>query len=147
MPVEIDASALADGFEDMSRDVAMEAANRWFSWSQELFLEGGDEEGYDIFPVVQAARPPEWIDDAARFVYPHEATVFFEKGTTAHEVEANQAETLAFEWEDAPPEVRDMFEETFPTVFFPTVSVDGIERIGGIERSRQRTVRWLESQR
>lgn len=146
MPVHVDADDLAVTVENLSRDIAMEAANRWFSWSQEIFTEGGDQEGYDIFPVVQSARPPEWTEDGAEFVYPHEATQFFEKGTTAHEIEANQGDVLAFEWEDAPAEVRDMFEETFPTVFFPSVTVDGIERIGGIERGRQRTVQWLESQ-
>lgn len=140
----IDTSDLEDGMAELGRELAMEAANRWFSWSQEIFLEGGDQHGYDIFPVVQAAHPPEWAGDEVEFVYPHDATVFFEKGTTAHEVEANQADVLAFEWEDAPPEVRDMFEETFPTVFFPSVEVEGIERIGGIERGRQRTLRWME---
>lgn len=146
MGVELDPSELTVAAEGMGKDLAMEAGNRWFSWSQEIFTEGGDKHGYDIFPVVQSARPPEWAGDAAKFVYPHDATEFFEKGTTAHEVEANQADVLAFEWEDAPPEVRDMFEETFPTVFFPSVEVEGIERIGGIERGRQRTVRWLERQ-
>lgn len=144
MPVDLETETLTVAAEEFSDDLASEAARRWFSWSQEIFQAGGDEHDYEIFPIVKSAQKPERTSEGYHFVYPHEATVFFEKGTTHDEaIQATEAETLAFEWEDAPPEVRRMYEETFPLVFMPESHPDGIERIGGIEKGRQRTIRWM----
>jgi len=133
--MDIDISALEEEFEDLSREQAMEAANRAFSSSQETLTKGGDSEGYEVFPVVQSGTPPQWddVEGVARFEYSHPAAYFFEVGTQTHEIVAEDG-MLAFEWPDAPPEVRDMFESTFPTVFFKSVEVDGIERLDYVKQ-------------
>lgn len=144
----IDTTELEAEFEAMSRDVAEEAAGRWFSGSQEALYRGGNEHDYDVAPVAQAASPPQWDDTKGGFVfeYFHTAAEYFEFGTAPHEITPSQADVLAFEWPDAPPEIQEMFEDTFPTVFFPKVEVEGIEAIHYVERGRQQAVAWLEGQ-
>lgn len=143
--MEIDTSELEAEFADLSREQAMEAANRAFSSSQEILQDEGDSRGYEAFPVVESGTPPVWDDSegVARFEYSHPASYYWEVGTQTHEIVAEDG-MLAFEWPDAPPEVQDMFEATFPTVFFKSVEVEGIDRMdyvkGGIEDARD----WLE---
>jgi len=143
--MEIDTSELEETFAGLSRQQAMEAANRAFSSSQETLQEEGDERDYEAFPIVESGTPPVWdeSEDAARFEYSHPAAYFWEVGTQTHEIVAEDG-MLAFEWPDAPAEVQDMFEETFPTVFFKSVEVEGIDRMdfvkGGIEDARD----WWE---
>lgn len=148
MTAEIDTSDLQEGLEAMSREEAREAAGRWFSTSQEVLYEKGDEHDYDVASVAQAALPPQWDSsrDGYVFEYLHHATRFFNDGTAPHEVEAQQADFLAFEWEDAPPEIQEMFEETFPTVFFKSVEVDGIPALRFFEAGQQEAERYLEGQ-
>lgn len=143
--MEIDTSELEAEFAALSREQAMEAANRAFSSSQEILQKEGDSRGYEAFPVVESGFPPEWDESegVARFGYTHPASYYWEVGTQTHEIVADDG-MLAFEWPDAPPEVRDMFESTFPTVFFKSVEVEGIDRMdfvkGGIEDARD----WWE---
>lgn len=146
MPIEGGITELRDEFENISREEALEAANRWFSKSQDLLYEGGDDYDYEVFPVAQSGAPPEFDDSVQgyAFAYPHPAAWYFEVGTEPHTIEATNAEMLAFEWPDAPAEVREMFEDTFPTVFFKEVEVSGIERIGYVERARADAERYLE---
>lgn len=143
---EIDIGALLDGFEDLARDEAREAANRAFSRSQEELFEAGDAEDYDVFPVAQSGQPPQWDRSRQGFVfsYPHEAAIFFEVGTEPHEIEAVRAEMLQFEWPDAPAEVRDMFEATFPTVFFSSVDHPGTPALGYVQAGMDDATRYLE---
>lgn len=133
---EIDAGPLFDALEATGRDGARDISNRWFSNSQEKLRKRGDEAGYEYFPILQAAQPPQWTGEAMRFVYPHEGGEYMEFGTEAHTITAKNADMLAFEWEDAPPEVREMFEDTFPTVFFKTVEVEGVDELRYIRDSR-----------
>lgn len=148
MPVNIDTSELKAEYENLSREQAREAAGRWFSSSQEELLAGGDDHGYDVFSVAQAASPPEWdaSEDGFVFSYFHPAALFFEDGTEPHEITPSAADALVFEWPDAPPEIREMFADTFPTVFLPKVNVEGIEAIDYFEKGRQEALRWLEGQ-
>jgi len=145
MGIEIESGALEVALRDLGRERAMEAANRAFSWSQETLSEGGDEHGYETYPVVQSGTPPQWDEQrgGAVFDYHHPAAYYFEVGTQTHEIVAD-GETLAFEWPDAPPEVQEMFESTFPTVFFPRVKVSGIERIDYVKSGLNDAGRWLE---
>ena len=152
------AEATAEGFEETlearSKELAMEAANRWFSAANEALLQAGDQLDYDMFPVVQGAQPPQWDPQAgaARMTWSHRASVFFEHGTTAHEIEGDPL--LAFEWEEMATEefadtgktFKKVFSETWPTVFFPSVEVAGIPRIGYVEHGRRKSARWLQSQ-
>lgn len=147
MPVE--GNTFVEAFEDIADEEAKEAAGRWFSASQErLYSEGGDED-YQISSVAQTATPPQRDKTTGgwRFTYPHPAAEYFEWGTEPHVVEADEADVLAFEWPDAPAEVREMFEDTFPTVFFPRVEVDGVERLDFVGGTRQKAERYLEGRR
>lgn len=147
---EVEADNLDVVMEDVSQEAVMEAANRWFSKSNDHLLRGGDEHDYDVFPVVQAAQPPQWDGEAAVMAWPHRASIFFEHGTTRHEVEGDPI--LAFEWEEMRGEefgdTGQTFEEvfdTFPTVFLPSVTVEGIPRIGFAAEGRREAARWLQS--
>lgn len=144
MPVDVDTDELAVAMADLSKEEAGEAARRWSSRSQEVLTSEGSDEDYEVFPVVQSFQPAEWTGDAWRFTILHRAARYFEFGTTQHEIKAQDAETLAFEWPDAPQEVRDMFEATFPMVFFPRTEVDGITALHYLERGKQAARRWLE---
>jgi len=143
--MELNTDALEAEFGALSREQAMEAANRAFSSSQETLQSEGDSEGYEVFPVVQSGTPPQWDDtqQAARFEYSHPASYFFEVGTQTHEIVADDG-MLAFEWPDAPQEVQDMFESTFPTVFFKSVEVDGIERLDYVKEGLTDARDWWE---
>lgn len=147
MGFEIDSSDLEEAFGDLSEEAAEEAAGRWFSASQERLLEAGDAEEYDAFPVAQAGQPPARIEDGYEFAYPHIASGFFNNGTEPHEIEAKRAEFLAFEWPDAPIAVQEMFEDTFPTVFFKSVRHPGTPALRYMERGRDEAIRGMEGQR
>lgn len=144
MPDDIDTSDLATEFEALSRDEAMEAANRWYSTSQEALFAGGDEHGYEVENVARGALPPQWDSSLGGFAfhYPHEASRYFNAGTAPHEIEGDP--TLVFPWEEAPQEVREKFEDTFPIVFLPKVDVDGIEAIRYFERGEQAALKYWE---
>ena len=82
---------------------------------------------YDVEPVTESVV----IDDVerrrgaltVRWVWEHDAAPFFHFGTSDHVVDG---EPLAFEWPDAPREVQEQFEDTFPTVFFQQTEPRGI---------------------
>lgn len=150
---DVEADDLELALQDVSKEAVMEAANRWFSASNESLLSAGDDLEYDVFPVVQSAQPPQWDarQEAAVMSWPHTASLFFENGTTKHEVEGDPL--LVFEWEEMRGEefadTGKAFEEvfdTFPTVFLPKVEVDGIPRIGFGASGRRTAARWLQQQ-
>lgn len=149
MSFEIDdTTTLKVAVRDLGREQALEAANRAFSRSQEVLTQSGDELGYEVFPVVQSGVPPQWdgSEGAVRFAYTHEAAPLFEDGTQTHEIVADDG-YLAFEWPDAPPEVKEMFESTFPTVFFKSVEVDGIEPIRFVDEGLSEAAAAMEGDR
>ena len=133
---EIDASELNDALGELTKEQARDIANRWFSRSQEMLFQGGDEAGYEIQSVAQSGAPPQWDGDAWRFGYTHIASEYFEFGTDAHTITPTNAEYLRFEWEDAPQEIRERFSETFPVVFFKEVDVEGIDALRFVRDSR-----------
>lgn len=137
----------------VAREFAMEAANRVFSHANETLLSAGDDLEYEVFPVAQSAIAPQWEDreQAAVMEWPHRAARFFNDGTTAHEVEGDPL--LVFEWEEMRGEefadTGKTFEEVFddfPTVFLPRVNVDGIERIGFVDKGLREGARWASRQ-
>lgn len=146
MGFEIENSDVGVAVKDVSRDLAFEAARRANTAGQEILQAEGDELDYETFPVVQSATRAQWDDarDAYVFGYTHPAARFFNDGTQTHEIVADEAEVLAFEWPDAPPEVQEMFESTFPTVFFPSVEVEGLPAIRYVERGLRQGLKWLE---
>jgi len=133
--MEIDDDELEAFFEDASKDVAREGANRWFSKSQEILLEEGDSREWDVFPVVQSGVPPFWDSDAEgfRFGYTHIAAPFFEYGTAPHEIRATNADYLAFPGENG------------ETVFRKSVQHPGTPALRYMEKSKQRMMREMEN--
>ena len=142
MTVDIDTSDLEAAFEDLSKEQARELAGRWFSNSSELLLEEGDDREYETSPVAQSGLPPQWDDTRGGwvFAFPHVAARFFNDGTETHTIEPTNADWLAFEWPDAPPEIQDQFESTFPTVFFKEVEVEGLPALRYMERGRDQAI-------
>ena len=145
MGFELDTSELEVAVEELGRERAVEAADRASTTSQEILLEEGDDREYEVFPIVQSATPGQWDESrgAAVFEYSHRAAVFLHDGTQTHEIVADDG-VLAFEWPDAPQEVQDMFESTFPTVFFPSVEVEGLPALKYAERGLSEAADWLE---
>lgn len=137
-----------EAFDDLAREATKEAANRWFSWSQERLYQKGDQHDFNVSGVAQSGQPPQWSDQDGGFVfrYGHYAAPFFEMGAKPHEIEAQDAEMLAFEWPDAPAEVQEMFSDTFPTVFFESVDHPGMPELRFLRDSRERVRAWARNQ-
>lgn len=109
--------------------------------SHETLRSVGATEDYDVEPVIDALGPVETerTRDSVivRYGWEHEAAPYFEWGTRPHTVEGQPI--LSFIWEDAPPEVREQFEDTFPRVFFSSVEVAGIEETAFVRTG----IQWL----
>ncbi|UIO98895.1 hypothetical protein Hbl1158_10150 [Halobaculum sp. CBA1158] len=147
MGFDIDTTELSAAAGELSDEIAREVANRWFSYSQESLQDAGDTLDYEVFPVVQSGIPPERDGTGYSFYYTHLASPFFHDGTKPHEIRAKRGEFLAFEWPDAPADVQQMFEDTFPTVFFKEVQHPGTPALRFVSgRPRTRAQRWAEDQ-
>lgn len=154
MPVEIRSDDLALEFEALARDEAKQAANRWFSTSQEALFAAGDEHDYEVQDVDRAAMPPQWDSGAGGFVmhWPHIASQWFNAGTAPHEVSGDPV--LAFEWEEMKGEefgdtgktFDEVYSDTWPVVFLPEVEVSGIEALRYYERGEEAALRYYERQ-
>jgi|GEM_PF-2252089 len=148
---EIESDELVLGLEEVSEEAALELTNRWFSYSQEELYEQGDEHGYDVASVAQAAVPPEWDDQegAGTFAYMHEAAQYFEFGAKEHEIEAVNAEYLAFDWPEMAGEpfgntgltFDEVFESSWPTVFFKSITHPGMPALRFLRGTREDVAR------
>lgn len=144
MPDNVDARGLEAAFEGLAHDEAMDMANRWFSAATEHLYEGGDELDYDVQNVAQSGVPPQDEGDEIVFKFIHPASRFFNDGTDDHPVVGN--DTLAFEWPEVANEefgdtgktFKEVYADTWPTVFMPAVNVSGIEAIKFMEKGRAR---------
>lgn len=153
MGFEVDTSELEVAVVEFGRDRAMEAARRANSASQEILLSEGDERDYEVFPIVQSAQPAEWDSsrEAAVFDYTHRAAQFLHDGTQTHPVVAD-GQTLAFEWPEMEGEeygdtgktFDEVFADSWPTVFFPAVEVDGLPALRYVDRGLAQAGQWLE---
>lgn len=139
---------LARAFEGLGRAVGRDAMDVWFSKSQDILAEADSEDSdSNLFPIQRSAQPPQW-DDASGvwvFTYPHAAAIFHEVGAEPHVIRARRAEFLAFEWPDAPPDIREQFSETFPTVFFKSVNHPGVPARRFVHGGREAAIRYLQS--
>lgn len=88
---------------------------------------------YTVDPIKESLVEPtlERTERGVRISWgwTHEATIFFEMGTSKHTVNGNPI--LSFIWEDAPPGIHEMFPDTErvdgdPRVFFPKTRPTGI---------------------
>lgn len=148
--------ALQEGQEDLSRD----GMHLWFEQSQEWLAQAaqnrselGKQHGNQtreqngLHAIQQSAVPPSWDenDEYWSFSYPHIGAIFQEFGARPHEIRARRAEVLAFEWPDAPQEVKQQFEDTEgDLVFFESIDHPGVPAIGFVRRGRDITRSRLE---
>lgn len=152
--------AVVEEVQSLEKKVTRDAMDVWFTASQERLVEaaqqragGGaadDSEGKTyrkknaLTDMLDEFQPPVWVEgeNAWTFSLTHAAAFFHEYGADAHEIRAKQARALAFEWPDAPDEIKEQFESSFPTVFFNSVEHPGTPAIGmiryGREEARQR---------
>lgn len=155
--------AIIERLEDDGKRITREAMDVWFAQAQDRLVaaaqqraggEGADDsEGKtyrqqnNLSDILDEFQPPVWVEDENAWIFTvtHAAAVFHEFGADAHEIEAKRAQALAFEWPDAPTEIEEQFEDTFPTVFFNSVEHPGTPAIGfiryGREKARQRLSR------
>lgn len=139
--IEINQGQLVDAVDQTSHDLSRELADIWFGASQDTLAEADSQhDSSNYHTIMQSAHPPTWRNDAWVFSYQHVAAVFAEWGTEPHEIEAATGEFLAFEWPDAPQEVREQFSETFPLVFLKKVRHPGTPEIGYVRAGREEAV-------
>lgn len=146
MRLETNQNELDRVYDGLSREVARNAMDVWFSTSQDILAEADSEEDdSDLFPIMQSAQPPTWSDEegAYEFTYTHLAAIFHEFGAEPHVIRARRAQFLAFEWPDAPEWVREQFEETFPLVFFKEVNHPGVPERRFVRGGREAALRYL----
>lgn len=146
---EVDASGMTGLLRDESREHARRTAGIWFTASQDALFAGGDEHGYDVENVAQAASEPRWdeTEGGYAFHYFHRAARFFNDGTAPHDIEGDP--WLAFEWEEMHGEeygdtgrtFDEVFSDTFPLVFFRQVHVEGITALNFFEKGRREAER------
>lgn len=142
--------AIVEGVEDHAKKLTRDAMDIWFAASQDHLIAAAEERAggsgsrttqqkeNDLTDMLDEFQPVEWDETAEAwvFVWAHRAAIFHEFGARSHEIEAKEAEVLAFEWPDAPQEIREKFEKTFPTVFFQSVEHPGVPAIAPIRRGR-----------
>lgn len=128
---------LARDFEAAVREALTQELVTWLrenDRAEQLIREAARDalvqSGYDADSVLESlvgpvidANPP-GMAVRVSWAFDHEAAQHLEFGTSEHTIEGDPV--LAFEWPDAPAEVRNMFDATFPTVFFQEVTVDGV---------------------
>jgi hypothetical protein len=154
-PTKTVKQALEANKAELTRD----AIDLWFAESQDWLRDAeknrselGREqnntvrENNNLGEIAQSAQPPTWDDGEWVFSYTHAGAVFQEFGAMPHEIRARKSEYLAFEWPDAPREVKEQFEHTEgDLVFFKSVNHPGIPAIGFVRHGRERAKTKLES--
>lgn len=126
-----------------STDWLTEAAERRSEIGQRKGRQGRATQGLD--QIRKHAVPPQWDGDSWVFSFPHKGAVFHEYGARSHEIRAKKAEVLAFEWPDAPEEVKEQFEDTEgDLVFFESVNHPGVPAIGYVRHGLRKTKSFLE---
>lgn len=147
--------AIHEGIEDLGKRITREAMTIWNTESQKRVMEAaqgrtdlddtrdqrgslsGREEN-DLHEIADSFTAPYWDDEQDRWVFAvtHRFADVHEWGAQPHEIKAKQAQALVFEWPDAPKEVREQFEDTFPKVFFDSVEHPGVPGIGFLRYGR-----------
>lgn len=147
--------AVIEELEDHAKELTRDAMDVWFTASQDRLVEAAQQraggEGADdsegkvyrvqnnLTDMLDEFQPPVWDEGENAWVFSvtHSAATFHEWGAEPHEIRAKQAQALAFEWPDAPEEIKEEFEESFPTVFFNKVQHPGTPAIGFIRYGRE----------
>lgn len=149
-------AAVKTALDDSKKEAGKVLMDVWFEASQRRLSQAAEQrsgagpddsegkvyrENNQLTEILQSFTPPRWnpSDDSWTFNVTHAGAVFNEFGATPHEIEAKQAQALAFEWPDAPKEIREKYEDTFPLVFFDSVKHPGTPAIGYVRHGRDKT--------
>lgn len=150
------AQAIEAGVSEYGKEITREAMTVWNSEAQKRLMQAaGNRSDLDVQRDLRGALEgresnalhelaneftvPQWDEQEQAWVFAvtHAAAVFHEWGAMPHEIMARRARALAFEWPDAPEEIKEQFEDTFPTVFFNSVQHPGVPAIGYMRYGRQ----------
>lgn len=154
--------AVVEELDGRGKEITREAMDVWFAEAQDRLVEAAqqraagdgadDSEGKTyrlnnaLTDMLDEFQPPVWREDEQAWIFSvtHSAAVFHEFGAEPHEIKARQAQALAFEWPDAPDEIKEQFEDSFPTVFFNSVEHPGTPAIGFIRHGREKARQRLD---
>lgn len=155
-------AAISEGLTDLGKQVAGDAMSIWHTATAERIMEaaGGratidaqrdqrgslqGRENNELHKLENSMTAPVWNEQegAWQFAIAHPQASIHEWGAMPHEIKAKEAEALAFEWPDAPEEIQDKFEDTWPLVFFDSVEHPGTPAIGMMRHGREEARRRL----
>lgn len=152
-------NAIRVELEQRGREYTRDAAHLWYQESTDWLRDAAERRaevglahgragraGQGLDQIRLSSVPPTWEkeEEAWVFSFPHRGAVFQEFGAMPHEIRAKRAEALAFEWPDAPEEVKEQFEHTEgDLVFFESVDHPGIPAIGFVRYGRDRAQAFL----
>lgn len=155
--------AIIAATEEEGKRVTRDAVHVWFEEAHDRLIAAAEQRsgetdwggGSDLTEyrrknnltdLLDEFQPPQWVESENAWVWSitHAAAVFHEFGADPHEIRAKQARALAFEWPDAPPEIQEQYEDSFPTVFFNSVNHPGTPAIGMVRYGREKAVQRLK---
>lgn len=124
---------------EIAKSAAETKGREWHAAADRLLLKRGDMAdfgNYEVYPIVQGSVWLGWQkrENGWAFAYPHTAAIYFEFGTDPHKIEPKDPEGwLAFEWPEMENEefgntgktFKEVFEDSWPTVFFKEVMHPG----------------------
>lgn len=139
--------ALLDDAEQRARE---EIAPTVQQHAHEILEQYGQRHDYNVSTIIEAAETRVERREGrvvVRWGWP-EPAIYFERGTIAHKVEAQNADVLSFVWEDRhdPPQwVREEFDREGDgyRVFLPETNPDGMPESRFIRDALNHLRRWL----
>lgn len=155
-PTKAVTDALAAKKKELSRDYVdlwYQESTEWLKEAAETRSAIGQAHGVvgrsenNLAILASRSVPPMWdeSDEQWVFSFPHEGAVFQEFGAVPHEIRAKKAEALAFEWPDAPEEIKEEFDHLEgDLVMFQKINHPGIPAIGFVRYGRDRARTALE---
>lgn len=120
--------ALLEDVEDEIDDLVTVAVER----SHERLRDWATERDYQVEPIIDSLEPPEisrWrYGVIAEWGWSHEATPYFEFGTSDHTIQGQPVLSFVWDAEDAPRWVKKEFDREGDgyRVFFRSVEVSGV---------------------
>lgn len=149
MAVESDIeSQVEEAVEDLAKQAGKKLITEWKAASeQKLDRARIDRDSDGLSNIIEAFTDPEYAEseNAWTFNVEHTGAIYQEYGADEHEIRARQASFLAFEWPDAPPEVKEQFEDTEgDLVFFQSINHPGIPPIYFMRHGRIDAIRSLD---